>query len=82
MTRDQFKAKYGKDTRYCYITQFPWIPVIVAKHFRNAITYCNESKQPNCFLRKYFLIASRDIEEGEELTLKYGRLYPRDYDLH
>ena len=81
MNRVEFKALYGNDTRYCYVSNFPWYPVIVAKEHRNAITYCNEAKDPNCYLKKYFLIAGRDIAADEELTLRYGKRYPRDYDL-
>ena len=81
MSRVEFKLLYGNDTRYCYVSNFPWHPVIVAKVHRNAITYCNEAKDPNCYLKKYFLIAGRDIAADEELTLKYGKTYPRDYEL-
>lgn len=81
MSRKEFNEKYGKDLRYCYYTNFPWLPVIVAKEERNPITYCNESAQPNCYLKKRWLYAYRPLKAGEELTLKYNKSYPRDYVL-
>lgn len=79
MSRVDFLQKYGKDYRYCYTSAFPWIPIICAKEDRNFITYINEAKEPNVFLKKYKLYALRDIAEGEELFLKYPKSYPRSY---
>jgi SET domain-containing protein len=81
MTHKEFKEKYGKDRRYCYWVQFGWMKILVAKEKRNWITYVNESKEPNVFLKRYSCYANRTIEEGEELFLYYGKHYPRDYKL-
>ena len=79
MTRSEFLLKYGADYRYCYTSAFPWNPIICAKEDRNFITYINESTEPNVFLKKYKLYALRDITEGEELFLKYPKMYNRTY---
>jgi SET domain-containing protein len=79
LTRDEFKKKYGNDIQYCCYSNFPWLPVIVAKEHRNAITYCNESMTPNCIIKSYWLTANKNIDVGEELTLRYNKKYPRDY---
>lgn len=81
MTRLEFKERYGNDIRHCFYTNFPWLPVIVAKENRNAITYCNESKTPNCILSKYWLTTTCDIPPNTEITLSYNKRYPRDYTL-
>lgn len=81
MTRKDFKEKYGKDITYCYYCSFPWLPVIVSKEERNPITFCNESNNPNCYLKKRWLYSNRSLKAGEELTLKYNKTYPRVYTL-
>jgi len=79
ISREDFLQKYGKDYTYCYICALPWIPVVCAKEDRNFITFINESKEPNVFLKRYKLYAGRDISSGEELFLRYPRIYNRTY---
>lgn len=83
MTKAAFKALYGTDTLYTYYpTQnFPNCTVIVAKDPRNFITYINEGKEPNVGLARFKLRALKEIVVGEELLLKYGKQYPRNYSL-
>lgn len=81
MSHKEFKEKYGNDITHCHRTNFSWIPIIVAKEKRNAITYCNESLHPNCIIKKYWLIANEDIPANTELTLLYAKSYPRNYSL-
>lgn len=47
----------------------------------NISHYMNESLTPNCMLKKRGVYAVRDISVGEELTLHYGKTYPRTYTL-
>lgn len=59
--------------------------IIVAKEepyrTENKVNYVNEANEPNCILKKKFLTALRDIDAGEELTLKYPDDYYRNYKL-
>lgn len=59
--------------------------IIVAKEepyrSENKVNFINESIDPNCILKKRHLFALRDIEAGEELTLKYPNDYFRMYHL-
>lgn len=72
MTYDEYKDKYGKDHyRHCYL-RMPWQKLICDKERNNLITFVNSSDQPNCFLKKRWLIANQDIKQGEELLLKYA----------
>jgi SET domain-containing protein len=53
---------------------------------RNTARYSNHSCDPNCDIAKttrtLWLVALRDICEGEELTFNYGYAYhPEDYTL-
>ena len=81
MSYRDFKAKYGKDYRHTYQQRPYWLPWIVAKEERNLITYVNDGyygKGPgyhNCVLKKRWLVADRDITEGEELLLRYPGNY-------
>ena len=85
----EFKEQYGDDTRYCYRFIKRVKPLykgyIVGKEepflSTNASHYCNESLDPNVKLGGRKLVAIRDIEEGEEIFLKYPANYPRDYQL-
>lgn len=79
-TLREFKEKYGKDTRYCYVVR-RYNYVICAKETRNFGTWINESKTPNVKFSKQYIVASRDIEKDEELTLMYPSSYPREYKL-
>jgi hypothetical protein len=81
MDRAAFKERYGNNIQYCCWSNFPWLPVIVAKEKRNAITYCNESKTSNCLIKKYYLVAKDNIPPNTELTLTYNKNYKRDYVL-
>ena len=77
-----FKAKYGKDVRYCYQLGRQ-NKIIVAKEPRNWITYLNETDPPNCCLKKRGCWSLVPIQAGQELTLKYDKKgviqYPRTY---
>lgn len=59
--------------------------IIVAKEepylSLNLINNINESMTPNCILKKRALYALRNIQAGEELTLKYPSDYYRSYKL-
>ena len=83
MTKSEFKQKYGNDIRHCLWNRqnFSTTRIIVSKECRNPITYCNESKTPNCAIVRKWLVSLRYIESGEELTLLYYSSYPRDYEL-
>jgi SET domain-containing protein len=79
MDSKSFREKYGKDTRYTYrlgrLHQY-----IVSKDNRNWINYINEKRSdPNVCLKKRGCVALKDISIGTELTLDYGKDYPRDY---
>lgn len=75
----EFKKRYGTDIRYCY--RCMWHGYIVDKERKNIITYVNDGvhgqSEPkvNCALIKRYLVALRDIEVGEEITLSYGKRY-------
>ena len=83
MTKAAFKARYGNDIRYTYWVRhnFPNTKVYCAKEKRNFITYINESKEPNVFMKKRKLYAKCDIAAGCELFLRYEISYNRDYVL-
>lgn len=83
MKKSEFKQKYGNDIRYCLWNKqnFPTTRIIVSKKCRNPITYCNESKTPNCAIVNKWLVSLRFISAGEELTLLYHSSYPRDYSI-
>ena len=84
MTKAAFKELYGTDKRYTYYPTHNWpnsSTVIVAKDPRNFITYINEGKEPNVDLHRFKLRALKEIVVGEELLLKYGKQYPRNYSL-
>jgi hypothetical protein len=81
-TLREFKEKYGKDTRYCYQLGRQ-NKILCAKETRNWITYLNESKTPNCCLKKRGCMSILPILTGHELFLHYDKKgvikYPRDY---
>lgn len=83
MTKPQFRLLYKNDIQYTYwnTQNFPSIKIIVAKNPKNYICYINESSAPNCILKKYGLYAINDIEPHTELTLRYAKVYPRNYTL-
>lgn len=79
-----FKEKYGKDYRYCYM--MPRIQTIIVAKERpyrsyNYTNYINERYIPNVCLKKHGLYTLEDIDINEELFLRYGKNYPRDYTL-
>lgn len=76
-----FKAKYGKDISYCYVSRRTHI-IICAKEKRNIMTYINERLEPNVILKRFILISNKDIQQGEELFLNYAKDYPRNYELN
>lgn len=87
MTLAEFKERYGQ---YKYSSLNTYImkrqnKIIVAKEEPyktiNLINCINESSNPNCILKCRWLVASRDIDKIEELTLKYPKTYFRDYIL-
>ena len=83
MLKTEFTKLYGKDIQHTYWTSqnFSKTFVIVAKDPRNFITYINESFNPNVKLIKTQLVAINNIEIGDELFLRYNKLYKRDYKL-
>ena len=83
MTKAVFKARYGNDIRYTYWTthNFPNTLVYSAKEKRNFITYINEHKNPNAFMKKRKLYAKYDIRAGDEVFIRYNASYNRDYVL-
>ena len=82
MTLKNFKQKYGEYKHNSLNTyRMKRINrIIVAKiepyKSRNLTNYINESKNPNCILKKRALYALNYIKKDEELTLKY----PEDYN--
>jgi SET domain-containing protein len=87
MTLKEFKEKYGQ---YKYNSLNTYImkrqnKIIVAKEEPyktiNLINYINESSSPNCILKSRWLVATKDIDKCEELTLKYPKTYFRNYIL-
>jgi SET domain-containing protein len=83
MTKAEFKTRYGNDIRYTYWTKqnFPNTKVYSAKEKRNFITYINERRDPNVFLKNRKLYAKCNIVIGDELFLRYDNKYNRDYTL-
>lgn len=81
MKHAEFKAKYGRDTRYCYFKRRTW-EYRVAKEKRNFITYINDGKhnmtesKVNVVLKNWCAYTLRPILKGEELFLDYGMNYP------
>jgi hypothetical protein len=57
--------------------------VIVAKDkpylTKNIVNYINEGKPVNVELKKKGLYAKTDIDAGDELYLKYPKVYHRDW---
>jgi SET domain-containing protein len=87
MTLKNFKQKYGEYKHNSLNTyRMKRINrIIVAKiepyKSRNLTNYINESKKPNCLLKKRALYALNNIKKGEELTLLYPENYNRNYTL-
>ena len=87
MTLKNFKQKYGEYKHNSLNTyRMKRINrIIVAKiepyKSRNLTNYINESKTPNCILKKRALYALNNIKKGEELTLLYPENYNRNYTL-
>jgi len=82
MTLKNFKKKYGeyKNNSLNTYRMKRINRIIVAKtepfKSRNLTNYINETKNPNCILKKRALYALNDIKKNDELTL----LYPEDYN--
>lgn len=87
MTLKNFKSKYGEYKLNSLNTyRMKRInKIIVAKQepfkSKNLTNYVNESKKPNCILKKRALYTLNDVKKGEELTLKYPENYNRNYTL-
>ena len=87
MTLKNFKQKYGEYKHNSLHTyRMKRINrIIVAKiepyKSRNLTNYINESKKPNCLLKKRALYALNNIKKGEDLTLLYPENYNRNYTL-
>ena len=82
-----FKNRYGEyksNSLHTYPMRRIW-KILVAKEepykSKNLTNYINESKKPNCILKKRALYSLNDIKEGEELTLLYPENYNRNYTL-
>lgn len=80
-TLKEFKEKYGKDISHSYVARRANY-IICAKEKRNIMTYINERLEPNVILKRLTLIADKDIQQGEELFLRYAKDYPRNYELN
>jgi len=82
MTLKNFKKKYGeyKNNSLNTYRMKRINRIIVAKEepfkSKNLTNYINETKKPNCILKKRALYALNYIKKDEELTLKY----PEDYN--
>jgi SET domain-containing protein len=82
MTLKNFKKKYGeyKNNSLNTYRMKRINRIIVAKEepfkSKNLTNYINETKKPNCILKKRALYANKDIKKDEELTLQY----PEDYN--
>jgi SET domain-containing protein len=83
MTLKNFKKKYGeyKNNSLNTYRMKRINKIIVAKEepfkSKNLTNYINETKKPNCILKKRALYALNDIKDGEELTLQYPENYNR-----
>ena len=88
MTLKNFKKKYGEYKHNSLNTyRMKRINrIIVAKEepfkSKNLTNYINETKNPNCILKKRALYALNDIKKDQELTLQYPEDYNRNYTLH
>ena len=60
--------------------------ILVAKEAKyknkNLVNYINESKTPNCILKKRALYSLKDIKRNDELLLLYPDDYNRSYTLN
>lgn len=81
MTLQEFKAKYGNDTRFCYSMR-RINRIIDGKNEDNPSRYCNESSTPNVCLKRRGLYTCSPVTAGDELLLSYPKTYPRNYTLH
>lgn len=87
MTLKNFKKKYGEYKNNSLNTyrmkRINRIIVAKAEPFKskNLTNYINESKKPNCILKKRALYALNDIKKNDELTLLYPEDYNRNYTL-
>lgn len=82
MTLAEFKRAHGKDTRFCYSLKRVNKMLVGKEHpylTNNPSHYMNEALQPNCVMRNRGIYTLRAVKAGEELTLRYGRDYPRNY---
>lgn len=85
MSWKEFREKYGDYKNNCLNT-YPmrriW-KIIVAKEepykSNNIVNFINEGNDPNVILKKRGLYALKDINEGEELLLKYPKNYNRNW---
>tara|TARA_R110001592_G_scaffold186157_3_gene430474 strand:- start:456 stop:860 length:405 start_codon:yes stop_codon:yes gene_type:complete len=76
--RKMFIEKYGNDFRFTYDCK-RWNQIVSTKDHKNIIAYINDDRpNHNCYLARFKLIALRDIDAGEELTLSYPHYDPRD----
>lgn len=78
MSLKSFHEQYGRDYRHTYSLR-RLNRILCGKGVDNPSHWCNESLEPNVVLKKRGLWTLREIEAGEELTLRYPANYPRDY---
>lgn len=87
MSLKEFREKYGiYKTNSLNTYRMKRINrIIVAKEepflSTNLVNLINESKIPNCVLKKRALYSLKEIPNGEELTLLYPKDYNRNYEL-
>jgi hypothetical protein len=90
MTYKDYNEKYTLpdgtiDRRYTYRmdnrSKEPGVLVSKDKPYltKNIVNYINEGKPVNVMLKKKGLYASQDIKAGDELYLKYPKMYHRDW---
>jgi len=86
MTPKDIKLKYG-NYRNCLRRPFhkKWICSRVCPHLINFVNGVGFGKsinmQPNCEIKKRWLMPTRDIKPGEELLLEYPKGYFKDLRL-
>jgi len=80
MSEADFRNKYGNDFTSTYKVKGGYL---VGKEMpylaKNLSHYINEGKPRNVYLKRGFLVASRDLPAGTELLLKYFKDYDRPW---
>lgn len=86
MSLKEFREKYGKyslnSTNTYRMKRINRIIVAKEEPFlsNNLVNFINESREPNCVLKKRALYSLTKIKKGDELTLLYPKDYFRNYE--